>query len=288
MVKASTGGAFSSGVARVRPSWSRSRFSDCCTWPAPASSAAASSSRRIFFERGLLHWFPCAVASSRRLNSAMPIRPMMPPSSSTICPNAAPSSPQVMLRPVLSESIGEKFFARLMTSRMPLNSRNQHHVRRRMPRDAGLRIARPIDAPRHRVGHRPAGETPGSGRPARRTPPPETTGSWPPPARAPPAGPSSRKMMPSPRAKFSPKPPSGYSTSMPSSSGNSSVVLLALTKGNRQHALVVEKIGRDFEIHERCPAPGSSARCARHCVLRGTPTCHSPSNVPDALPLARR
>ena len=34
---------------------------------------------------------------------------MMPPSSNTICANARPSSPQVMLRPVLSESIGEKF-----------------------------------------------------------------------------------------------------------------------------------------------------------------------------------
>ena len=36
-----------------------------------------------------------------------------------------------------------------------------------------------------------------------------------------------QKMMPSPRAKFSAKPPSGYSTSTPSSIGNSSDVLLA-------------------------------------------------------------
>ena len=34
----------------------------------------------------------------------------------------APSSPQVMARPVLNESIGEKFFTRLMTVRMPLNT----------------------------------------------------------------------------------------------------------------------------------------------------------------------
>ncbi len=38
-----------------------------------------------------------------------------------------------------------------------------------------------------------------------------------------------QKMIPKPRAKFSAKPPSGNSTSMPSSTGNNSGVLLAFT-----------------------------------------------------------
>ena len=39
-----------------------------------------------------------------------------------------------------------------------------------------------------------------------------------------------QKMIPSPRAKFSAKPPSGYNTSMPSSSGNNSDVSFGFTK----------------------------------------------------------
>src|SRR6266571_5215486 len=48
VVKARTGGAFSSGSMRVRPSCSRSAFKDSCTAATPPSSAAASSSKRIF------------------------------------------------------------------------------------------------------------------------------------------------------------------------------------------------------------------------------------------------
>src|ERR1017187_6271432 len=68
------------------------------------------------------HWFPCAVASSRRLNNKMPMPPMMPPSSKTICPKAVPSSVHEMLRPLLNASTGEKTFTRLMTVKKALNS----------------------------------------------------------------------------------------------------------------------------------------------------------------------
>ena len=57
-----------------------------------------------------------------------------------------------------------------------------------------------------------------------------------------------QKMMPSPRAKFIAKPPSGYSTSMPSSSGNNSDVFVDVQERDGQHALVVEKIGRDLKF----------------------------------------
>src|SRR5216684_6552789 len=39
-----------------------------------------------------------------------------------------------------------------------------------------------------------------------------------------------QKMIPKPRKKFSPNPPSGYSTSMPSSKGNNSATLFGLMK----------------------------------------------------------
>src|SRR6266404_2448108 len=48
VVKASTGGAFSNGGTRVRPSRSRSKLSDFCTCDAPVSSAAASRTKGIF------------------------------------------------------------------------------------------------------------------------------------------------------------------------------------------------------------------------------------------------
>src|SRR6266581_3404869 len=49
VVKARTGGAFSSGATRVRPSRSRSAFNPDCTREAPASNSAARSRSRIFF-----------------------------------------------------------------------------------------------------------------------------------------------------------------------------------------------------------------------------------------------
>ena len=61
----------------------------------PTSSATASSEQQNFFG-AQVHWVPCAVANSRRLNSTMPNSAMMPPSSKTICANASPSSLQVM------------------------------------------------------------------------------------------------------------------------------------------------------------------------------------------------
>src|SRR5438552_1724128 len=54
VVKASTGGAFSSGWTRVRPRRSRSRLSSFCTCETPVSNKPASSRRRIFLTRGLM------------------------------------------------------------------------------------------------------------------------------------------------------------------------------------------------------------------------------------------
>src|SRR5262249_20795544 len=63
---------------------------------------------------------PCAVANSRRVKTVMPNKPRIPPRSKTTWPKALVNSSQVMLRPLLSESIGEKFRARLMTPRIAL------------------------------------------------------------------------------------------------------------------------------------------------------------------------
>src|SRR6185295_8824714 len=56
VVNASTGGAFSNGATRVRPSWSRSRFNTCCVRETPSNSTPASRSRRIFFTRPVMAW----------------------------------------------------------------------------------------------------------------------------------------------------------------------------------------------------------------------------------------
>src|SRR5437016_5915571 len=69
---------------------------------------------------GFFHCVPCAVANSRRVKTMMPNRPRIPPKNRMIWPNALPNSNQVMLRPVLRESMGEKFLARLITHRMAL------------------------------------------------------------------------------------------------------------------------------------------------------------------------
>src|SRR5487761_2141539 len=81
VVNASTGGAFSKALTRVRPSCSRSRFNTFCIWPEPATRTTASSSSRIFFVRG----FMCADWKSSKLQA---------PSSREIPnpkPQAAPS-----------------------------------------------------------------------------------------------------------------------------------------------------------------------------------------------------
>src|SRR5438105_5983158 len=54
VVKARTGGAFSSGWTRVKPSSARSRFKAFCRNELPVSSATASASNRIFFMRALM------------------------------------------------------------------------------------------------------------------------------------------------------------------------------------------------------------------------------------------
>ena len=52
-----------------------------------------------------------------------------------------------------------------------------------------------------------------------------------------------QKMIPSPRAKFSAKPPSGYKTSMPSSSGNNSDVLFGFRKMTVSTPLASNRFG---------------------------------------------
>src|SRR6266705_42747 len=54
VVKASTGGAFSSGWIRVKPSDSRSRFNELCTRETPRSSAAANNSRSVRLNLGFM------------------------------------------------------------------------------------------------------------------------------------------------------------------------------------------------------------------------------------------
>src|SRR5580765_1444367 len=54
VVNASTGGAFSSASACVRPSRSRSRLSEFCTCATQKSRITARASRRIFFKRGFI------------------------------------------------------------------------------------------------------------------------------------------------------------------------------------------------------------------------------------------
>src|SRR6266704_3281734 len=50
------------------------------------------------------HW-PWAVANSRNVKIIMPLAPIRPPNTTIFIRPARPSWPQVMLRPVLSESI---------------------------------------------------------------------------------------------------------------------------------------------------------------------------------------
>src|ERR1700710_912896 len=52
-----------------------------------------------------------------------------------------------------------------------------------------------------------------------------------------------QKMIINPRAKFSAKPPSGYKTSMPSSSGNKSAVSFAFTNMMVSTPLVSNRLG---------------------------------------------
>ena len=53
------------------------------------------------------HVFPWAVANSRREKVKIPMAARIPPSNKTICAPANPSCVQVMLRPLLNESMGE-------------------------------------------------------------------------------------------------------------------------------------------------------------------------------------
>src|SRR5579859_414087 len=61
VVNAKTGGAFSKGSMRVRPSESRSRLSDSCTANTPTSNTAARHANRIFFHFELMPEYlpPC-------------------------------------------------------------------------------------------------------------------------------------------------------------------------------------------------------------------------------------
>ena len=137
---------------------------------------------------------------------------------------------------------------------------------------------------RHRVGQRAAGQAPWSAPPAKRN---AATGKDRKLAAARPSAASSaiqQKMMPSPRAKFSAKPPSAiqhlhavlereqaapccwrWRNAMVSTplSSNRFGGISKLVEGVRReaHGLAVPQVG----------------------VLRGTPTCHRPSKVPEGL-----
>jgi hypothetical protein len=94
VVNASIGGAFSNGGPMVRPSWSRSRFNDFCTWPEPNSSARPAAAAGFF-------WRARSLVSLRR-RQFTPVEQRDADDSRQKCrraagqfaPNAAPSSPQ--------------------------------------------------------------------------------------------------------------------------------------------------------------------------------------------------
>ena len=77
-----------------------------------------------------------------------------------------------------------------------------------------------------------------------------------------------QKMIPSPRTKFIAKPPSGYNTSMPSSSGNSKAVSFAFTNMMAEHASRCRTGLAGFEIHARYQACFVAHRRLRAPQLR--------------------
>ena len=93
---------------------------------------------------------------------------------------------------------------------------------------------------------------------------------------------SQQKIIPSPRAKFSAKPPSGYSTSTPSSSGKSSVVGFGFITVTVRMPLSSHKsagIGNSWNV--------SGARLIGPLRQKfgrsGVPTAQASVNVPDGL-----
>src|SRR5271170_6684725 len=158
----------------------------------------------------------------------MPMALMMPPSNSTICPNAAPSSLHGMLRPVLNASIGEKFSDRLMTTSIPLKIGISTASATECPATPDSSSPAPI-VPLETASAKVPLESPITRTASEKN---AATGNDRKLAAAKPSAASNaiqQKMIPSPRAKFSAKQPSGYNTSMPSSSGNSSDVSFGFT-----------------------------------------------------------
>ena len=82
-----------------------------------------------FFGAGV-HWFPCAVASSRRLNNTMPMTPMMPPSSRTICAEGRAQFAPGDAAPAAQRINRRKIFHQIDDRQKALEQRDQHHVQR--------------------------------------------------------------------------------------------------------------------------------------------------------------
>ena len=187
-----------------------------------------------------------------------------------------------MLRPVLNESIGEKFSPGLITVSMPLN--------------IGISTTSAAECPITPVSSLPPATVPDSTASAS-VPLDKTTtsiasekkaatGNDRKLAAARPSAASSaiqQKMIPSPRAKFSPKPPSGYSTSMPSSSGNSSAVSFGFTNRMVSTPLVVEQIRRDLKFMKRVRRKAHRRRCARNWSFPARRPARARTKVPEAL-----
>src|SRR5260221_603051 len=87
-----------------------------------------------------------------------PISPRIPPSNTTISVNAKPSCPQVMLRPVLNESIGENCCTRLNSPRIALNRGMKIGSAHVWPGGAFPRSETADGAFLNRVGHRAGGQ----------------------------------------------------------------------------------------------------------------------------------
>ena len=186
-----------------------------------------------------------------------------------------------MLRPLLIASIGEKFLTRLITASTPLN--------------AGISTMSAAECPAWPVSSLPAATEPESTDSASVSPDNPTTsmasakkvatGNDRKLAAIKPNAASSaiqQKMMPSPRAKFSAKPPSGYKTSMPSSSGKSRAVLFGFANVIVNTPAASNKSGG---ISNSWNVSGARliGSLRQNCVFSGTPTCHMATNVPDGL-----
>src|SRR6185295_11165055 len=89
--------------------------------PRDAEKQNEGKERQKNFFQAQAHCVPCAVASSRRLKTEMPKAAIRPPMKTMTWRTARPSCSQEMLRPVLSESMGENSLTRLMSQSMPRN-----------------------------------------------------------------------------------------------------------------------------------------------------------------------